>query len=504
MNKKALVVDNNRFILELLRLVLESQGYEVRTAENGLSALDLLEDFHPAVIFTDMVMPEINGEQLCRIIRSNPDFNQIYLIILSAVAIEQLDDFTRYGADACIAKGPYKKMEKHISTVLGYIEKNDRASLGRQVFGSDSVKEREITNELIAIKRHYEVALNNISDGFLELASNHKIVFANYSAARLLGVPEEKLLSTDFCRLFPPPQRTLMESILGNLVNPRQIGEAADFSLNGKNILLNFEPVIDRGQKTVIVIIHDISERKEAERKLQEYHLQLEKTVAARTAELSALNVELKKEIRQRRKTEKLLRLEKEKIEKITGNIGAGIVEISKDYIVIWVNKVLKDIFGDVEGKNCHEVFNLRQETCPDCRVDQILRGETDLVVHEQESQDQTGNTVWSQVIATPLQDLDGNIVSVLEVVFPITARKLQEQEREKLIAELKDALAKVKVLSGMLPICASCKRIRDDQGYWNQIESYIRNHTDADFSHGICPDCAKKLYPQFYDPKNK
>ncbi|WP_299979541.1 hypothetical protein [Desulfobacula sp.] len=61
---------------------------------------------------------------------------------------------------------------------------------------------------------------------------------------------------------------------------------------------------------------------------------------------------------------------------------------------------------------------------------------------------------------------------------------------------ELEAAFTKIKTLSGMIPICASCKKIRDDSGYWNQIESYIQKHSEAEFSHGICPECAKKLYP--------
>ena len=69
-------------------------------------------------------------------------------------------------------------------------------------------------------------------------------------------------------------------------------------------------------------------------------------------------------------------------------------------------------------------------------------------------------------------------------------------KEKEKLIGELQEALAKVKTLSGLLPICSSCKKIRDDKGYWNQIETYIRERSEADFTHGICPKCAKMLYP--------
>jgi hypothetical protein len=70
------------------------------------------------------------------------------------------------------------------------------------------------------------------------------------------------------------------------------------------------------------------------------------------------------------------------------------------------------------------------------------------------------------------------------------------EEDKSMLIDQLQKSLSKIKTLSGLLPICASCKKIRDDKGYWNQIESYISDHSEAEFSHGICPECAKKLYP--------
>ena len=76
-------------------------------------------------------------------------------------------------------------------------------------------------------------------------------------------------------------------------------------------------------------------------------------------------------------------------------------------------------------------------------------------------------------------------------------ARIRAEQERERLIVELREALAKIKTLRGLLPICANCKKIRDDQGYWNRIEHYIREHSEAEFSHGLCPECMKLLYPE-------
>ena len=81
-----------------------------------------------------------------------------------------------------------------------------------------------------------------------------------------------------------------------------------------------------------------------------------------------------------------------------------------------------------------------------------------------------------------------------------VKERRQAEKEKEQLIEKLQKTLSDVKKLSGLLPICASCKKIRDDKGYWNQIESYIRDHSEANFSHGICPDCKKKLYPDLFN----
>lgn len=78
-----------------------------------------------------------------------------------------------------------------------------------------------------------------------------------------------------------------------------------------------------------------------------------------------------------------------------------------------------------------------------------------------------------------------------------IIERKRTEAEREMLVNELQNALAEIKTLSGLIPICAACKKVRDDKGFWNQIEVYVRDHSEAEFSHGICPDCAKELYPE-------
>jgi len=94
-------------------------------------------------------------------------------------------------------------------------------------------------------------------------------------------------------------------------------------------------------------------------------------------------------------------------------------------------------------------------------------------------------------------------LLKIAGVVFGnAIERKRSEEERSRLILELQESLARVRTLSGLLPICSSCKKIRDDKGYWNQIETYIRDRSQAEFTHGICPECAQRLYPQDYKPK--
>ena len=98
------------------------------------------------------------------------------------------------------------------------------------------------------------------------------------------------------------------------------------------------------------------------------------------------------------------------------------------------------------------------------------------------------------------LKDID----YLVGVGLDISERTQIEKEKEILIQQLQETLSKVKQLSGFLPICASCKKIRDDTGYWNQIEEYIRDHSEAEFSHSLCPNCVKDFFPDYPSPKNK
>ena len=108
------------------------------------------------------------------------------------------------------------------------------------------------------------------------------------------------------------------------------------------------------------------------------------------------------------------------------------------------------------------------------------------------------GELFWESASITALRNSDNEITNYFKVAEDITERKKVEMEKEALIGELKAALENIKILEGLMPICASCKKIRDNDGYWHQVEVYIREHTEAEFTHSICPECANQLYPRY------
>ena len=89
------------------------------------------------------------------------------------------------------------------------------------------------------------------------------------------------------------------------------------------------------------------------------------------------------------------------------------------------------------------------------------------------------------------------------ELRHQVASHKQAEAEKERLIAELRDALKKVTALGGLLPVCVVCKKVRDDQGYWKQLDAYVQEHSGAEIQHSICAECSAKRYPEFYKPES-
>jgi PAS domain S-box-containing protein len=111
------------------------------------------------------------------------------------------------------------------------------------------------------------------------------------------------------------------------------------------------------------------------------------------------------------------------------------------------------------------------------------------------------GRCIQLAVSVSPIKNSFGRIIGASMIARDIDEQKRHEQEREHLISELQSALAQVKTLSGLLPICASCKKIRDDQGYWTQVEVYLMARSTAEFTHGICPECDQQYRARMSAP---
>jgi len=335
--KKVLSVDNNPVMLKYMASLITKEGHDIITAEDGLSALDVLKTHTPDLMFLDLVMPNIDGRTLCRIVRRMDRFKDTPVIILSATAAEEGLNVKEIGATLCIAKGPFNLMKPHILSALELSKHGTFQGPDEKPIGHEDIHARGVTQELLDVKQHFEIVLERMSEGLVEITREGRVIYTNSAALSLLKLPIEIIMGASFEDLFNPEDRQQIQEQHKKNDNHPQTGEKiGPFTLNGRLITLEFLPIT--GEKpSHLVILTDITERLEAERALQAEH---------------------------------------------------------------------------------------------------------DRLLH---------------------------------------------------------ALSEVKALSGLLPICASCKKIRDDTGYWNQIETYIRDHSEADFSHGICPDCAKKLYPEYF-----
>lgn len=219
----------------------------------------------------------------------------------------------------------------------------------------------------------------------------------------------------------------------------------------------------------------------------------------ARSLEIfKAMALQLEKDIDLLREAEEKVRKSEEKQRRILNNLPDMIIEVDSGMKVLWANSAALAMNPDAIGRTCYAAFPGRESSCDGCCCVRALEtGNIETGIMYQPSTATTGESYWEN-IGIPLPGLDGDDMTLLEVSRNVTQRVRAEAEKERLIRELKVALAEVKTLSGLLPICSFCKKIRDDEGYWDQIESYIQRHSAATFSHSICRECAEKYYPGY------
>ncbi|MBU4177238.1 MAG: diguanylate cyclase [Proteobacteria bacterium] len=280
--KTILVVDNHPVVLKLLVEFLKKQGHEVITAEDGLAALEILKKVRPDIVFTDLIMPNISGEKLCQVIRNRPELKNLHIIVYSATVLEDATNILNLGADACIAKGPFKNTETHIAKVIEHIDRNTLHELKGKILGGEDLYKRHITSELLFSKRHYESIFNSMPEGVMEFTLDGKIFRANTAALALCGLREEDLLASSFPELFTGDHRERLHDLLHTLGHaPVVIGETEPILLNGKMVTIDFLPSRDESHAFIIAILRDLTEKIATTRELEMMRRQQERILNA-------------------------------------------------------------------------------------------------------------------------------------------------------------------------------------------------------------------------------
>ncbi|MCI5124547.1 MAG: PAS domain S-box protein, partial [Candidatus Electrothrix sp. AR5] len=189
----------------------------------------------------------------------------------------------------------------------------------------------------------------------------------------------------------------------------------------------------------------------------------------------------------------------RQRLKKVLDTVDAMIyVADIYTYEILHTNRYVKKHFGNIVGKTCWEAIQGQNAPCPFCQYRNISEnGKIHPEAHVWQIQNRK-NGEWYECRDQGILWVDGRTARI-QVSTNISKRKKIEEEREQLINELQSALSEIKVLRGILPICSFCKNIRNDDGYYEQIEAYIHKHSGVDFSHTVCPTCMKEHYPEEY-----
>jgi PAS domain S-box-containing protein len=207
------------------------------------------------------------------------------------------------------------------------------------------------------------------------------------------------------------------------------------------------------------------------------------------------------REITEQKRIEEALRHEKALLDALMDNIPDSIYFKDRQCRLLRMNRnELRDLNMDdisqIVGKTDVDLWGeeFGRKTIAD--EQRLMESGEPIIGLIESRQLEDGQTNWTWTTKVPLRDDSGQIVGLVGITRGINDLMKAQTARDNLITELQNALADVKTLSGLVPICANCKQIRDDKGYWTQVEAYIQERSQARFTHGICPACMKKLYP--------
>ncbi|MDQ7826018.1 MAG: PAS domain-containing protein [Candidatus Eremiobacteraeota bacterium] len=298
-------------------------------------------------------------------------------------------------------------------------------------------------------------------------SSDNRYLVVNREWEKRTGVAKEEALGKKIDQLFPPPVAGRIICV-NNKVKNKGVPQSQELSIDG-----------DGGKK---------------------YYLTVKFPLRSDSGRVKAVGT-ISLDITDRKLEEKALKERENAFRRLLESLQEGIIITDGRGVILFVNAGMAEMIGytieELTGKDL-AVIIARQEVdvCwPGSRCGSRESGERQYV----EFIKKDGGLVHAIVNASPVLDEEGACRGLIAGVLDFTERRKLEKEREDLITDLKMALAEIKTLSGILPICMHCKKIHNDNGSWERLEQYICRRTDAEFSHGICPECAESLYPEIF-----
>lgn len=224
MPRKALVVDNDFFFVEFLSELLEQRGYEVIKAYDGKEGVAKLEEGPVDILFADIIMPKIDGQQLIQFTRMKFKDNWFPIVALSGTIVEQFEKIKGFGADHFVAKGPIEKMAEHINRLLDRIDNPSEPSLqGPDVIEPGVLFPRQETIELIEVLGFQRAILESLGIGIIVLDKDARIITANPMALRMVGRPMEKVLNRQVTVLLESRDQPELVAALKTILQKRDM-----------------------------------------------------------------------------------------------------------------------------------------------------------------------------------------------------------------------------------------------------------------------------------------